>query len=308
MGAMVSRTRTYLAAAIGLLCLADGGVYSFETDKAKADCADAPFVRFPVLKELLSGTLEFHHIIQREEANLWKAHLQKQPSDAKLLLRTADALMIASQCGMVDEDLWFEAKELLKKSIGRDPNNTRAWLLLSHWYENEMVFDEARKCVDKAKKLGARSEVITSALADIDDWDGRVKSGRMSATPVRKLAKKDSRTLHERRPLESQSLSVVTMTALNSVGSKPKDSVGWCSLGTAVLRDKALPELSMELAAYQCFVRAKRLDPNDIDAREQLVDLYLKNGVPELMKEECRGILEVNPNHVLARHLLKTHP
>lgn len=293
-----------------ILALSDYGVSAQSvqpkkpTSNRSEDGQTSGELRSSVLRSLLSSPLEFHNIIQREEADLLKSQLQKRPNDAKLLLKTADALVIASQFGMVDEQMWLDARKLLVKSIGHDPNNIRALFSLANWYLNELMFTEARQCIDKAKLLGGKNEDVAAAFADIDDWESRVKSGRMRPIPMRKLIKPDAKPLHVRRPIDELALSDESKSLLQRIEINQNDAKSWQGLGRSLIQDKSQPTASMKAAAYQCLIRAKTLDPKDIEAREMLIELYQKNGVPELMKQECLRLLEVQPNHMRARYLL----
>jgi len=274
-----------------------------ETYAQLAQPAADTVLHSPVLKELLSGKLELFEILYQEEAALWQTRLRKQPNDPKLLFETARALMLASGGGVLDEQPWLEAKNLLSKCVGHDPNNLTAWRALYEWNLNEHNFVEARKCLQKTQLLGAKQQDVETSTQILNRVEARHKNEKHSVPP-RKLIRHDNRLLHERRPINHEALSTETKSLLQRLQANRTDAKSWHELAKSLLQEQSQPSDSMKLAAYYCLTESKKQNSNNIEVREMLAGVYKKHGASDLMKEECRGILEVDPNNVTAHMLL----
>ena len=138
---------------VGVVCA--GGVSPIVT---AADGPDVAGLRSPVLMELLSDCREVSQILYAQEANLIKTQFSKDPGNAKLAFKTARLLMSGSGHGVEDPKMWAEAKDVLTKGLALDPNNARGWFQLGSWYLNETCLEDARRCFEKARDLGANKK------------------------------------------------------------------------------------------------------------------------------------------------------
>lgn len=260
--------------------------------------------RSPVLKELLSSKLKCFQIIYMEEAALWQSRLRQQPNDPQLLLKTANALKAASDYGIADEKAWLEAAQLLLKCVKLDPNNCTAWYSLGNWYTNEMKLDAARQCFDKAKAIGGMTRGLEVAYQSLTEWEAELKSGKRDSSPARANIKPYEKPMYEVHHFDEGNMSENTKALLLRVENNRGDGRGWHELGKSLAKEESQPKDGMKLASYCCLLKAKNLDRRNIEAREMLAELYKDHGARELMKEECRQLLELDPGNGTARTLL----
>jgi len=167
-----------------------------------------------------------------------------------------------------------QARQNLQRALAaRQGRCTKTLAALARCAMAETALDEALRLANEASALAPEDD----SLADLACFI-LLKLGRFSD------AAKRVRGLLERRPLEER-----IALLRRSLAQASSHSEGWNDLGALLFRSGQVDE------AADCFKKAYRADPQNLDALENLIQLFIRSG-------------KYQPAAALASHWTRSHP